>query len=142
MTMEKAPKHGGRETLAAIGDQTLPDFQKRDVRLATNEAEQVIVMRLYALGTTIPARGVWASRPRRLAQAMRPRNVGPSEIFIRPGPSATMRMPRKRQSARSSALKEEAFRQAGRDASRPTEAQGPVADHSPSLEFCICCWCC
>jgi hypothetical protein len=55
MTIEKAPKHGGRETLAAIGDQTLPDFQKRDVRLATNEAEQVIVMRLYALGTTIPA---------------------------------------------------------------------------------------
>ncbi len=56
MAMEKAPKHGGRETLATIGDQSFAYFQQRDVRLATNEAEQVIVLRLDALGTMIPAR--------------------------------------------------------------------------------------
>jgi len=66
MTIEKAPEHGGRETLAAIGDQALPNFRERDVGLATNEAEQVIVLRLDALGTMIPAR---RSR-RRLARGM------------------------------------------------------------------------
>ncbi len=64
--MEKAPKHGGRETLATIGDQAFPNFQKRDVRLAANEAEQIIVLRLDALGTLIPAR----RHRRRLARGM------------------------------------------------------------------------
>ena len=66
MTIEKAPKHGGRETLATIGDQTLPNFQERNVRLATNQAEQVIMLRLDALGTMISAR----RRRGRLARGM------------------------------------------------------------------------
>ena len=56
MTIEKPPKYGGRETLAAIGDQALPYLKKRYVRLAANKAEQIIPMRLDALGTMIPAR--------------------------------------------------------------------------------------
>ena len=56
MTIEKSPKYGGRETLAAIGDQALPYLKKRYVRLAANKAEQIIPMRLDALGTMIPAR--------------------------------------------------------------------------------------
>jgi serine O-acetyltransferase len=34
MAIEKAPKHGGRETLAAIPDQAFLDFQQRHVRPA------------------------------------------------------------------------------------------------------------
>ena len=70
MTIEKAPKHGGREALAAIGDQALPYFQEGDVRLATNQPKQVIPLRLYALGTMIPAR----RHRRRLARGMKTPN--------------------------------------------------------------------
>ena len=53
MAIEKAPKHGGRETLAAIGDQAFLYFQQRHVRPAANETEQIIAMGLDAAGTTI-----------------------------------------------------------------------------------------
>jgi hypothetical protein len=53
MAIEKAPKHGGRETLAAIGDQAFLDFQQRHVRPAANETEQIVAMGLYTTGTTI-----------------------------------------------------------------------------------------
>ena len=44
----------------AIGDQPLLDFQKRHVRLAANEAEQIIAMGLNAAERRSPpvARGV------------------------------------------------------------------------------------
>ena len=53
MAIEKAPKHGGRETLAAIGDQAFLYFQQRHVRPAANETEQIVAMGLDATGTTI-----------------------------------------------------------------------------------------
>ena len=53
MAIEKAPKHGGRETLAAIGDQAFLYFQQRHVRPAANETEQIVAMGLDAAGTTI-----------------------------------------------------------------------------------------
>jgi len=53
MAIEKAPKHGGRETLAAIGDQAFLYFQQRHVRPAANETEQIVAMGLYPTGTTI-----------------------------------------------------------------------------------------
>src|SRR5271166_2721816 len=55
VAIEEAPDHGGGETLAAIGDQSLPDFQERHVRLTANETKQVIAMGLDAMGTPIPA---------------------------------------------------------------------------------------
>jgi hypothetical protein len=58
MAIEKAPKHGGRETLAAIGDQAFLYFQQRHVRPVANETEQIVAMGLYTTGTTIsPRRG-------------------------------------------------------------------------------------
>ena len=48
MAIEEPPDHGGGETFTAIGDQPLPDFQQRHVRLAANEAEQIIAMGLDA----------------------------------------------------------------------------------------------
>jgi hypothetical protein len=56
MAIEKAPKHGGRETLPAIGDQAFLDFQQRHVRTAANETEQIVAMGLYTTGTTISPR--------------------------------------------------------------------------------------
>ena len=53
VAIEKAPKHGGRETLAAIGDQAFLYFQQRHVRSAANETEQIVAMGLYPTGTTI-----------------------------------------------------------------------------------------
>ena len=43
MAIEKAPKHGGRETLTAIGDQTFLYFQQRHVWPAANETEQILI---------------------------------------------------------------------------------------------------
>jgi hypothetical protein len=57
VAIEEAPDHGGRKALAAVGDQPLLDFQQRDIRLATNEPEQIVAMRFDPLGTAIPARG-------------------------------------------------------------------------------------
>src|SRR5208282_6351506 len=54
--IEEAPDHGRRETLAAVGDQPLLDFQQRDVRLTTNETKQIFAMRLNAVRAPIPAR--------------------------------------------------------------------------------------
>src|SRR5271166_3582026 len=59
MAIEKAPKHGGRETLAAIGDQAFLDFQQRHVRPAADETQKIVAMGLYSTGTTV------SSRPRR-----------------------------------------------------------------------------
>src|SRR5271168_2136070 len=56
IAIEKAPAHGGRETLTAIGDQAFLYFQQRHVRLAANEAEQISAMGLDAAGTAISAR--------------------------------------------------------------------------------------
>src|SRR5271166_3135003 len=56
MAIEKAPKHGGGETLAAIGDQAFLDFQQRHVRPAANETEQIVAMGLDTTGTTISPR--------------------------------------------------------------------------------------
>jgi hypothetical protein len=56
MAIEKAPKHRGRETLAAIGDQALLYFQQRRVRPAANETEQIVAMGLYTTRTTISPR--------------------------------------------------------------------------------------
>src|SRR5271166_304343 len=53
---KKAPKHGGGETLAAIGDQAFLYFQQRHVRPAANETEQIVAMGLYTTGTTISPR--------------------------------------------------------------------------------------
>ena len=53
VAIEKAPKHGGRETLTAIGDQAFLYFQQRHVRSAANETEQIVAMGLYPTGTTI-----------------------------------------------------------------------------------------
>src|SRR5208282_1917183 len=55
VAIEEAPDHGGGETLAAIGDQSLLDFQERHVRLTANETKQIIAMGLDAMGTAIPA---------------------------------------------------------------------------------------
>src|SRR5271167_3295307 len=52
----EAPDHRQRETLAAVGDQPLLDFQQRDVRLTTNETKQIFAMRLNAVRAPIPAR--------------------------------------------------------------------------------------
>src|ERR1700731_1345419 len=52
MAIEKAPKHGGRETLAALGDQAFLDFQQRHVRPAANETEQIVAMGLDTTRTT------------------------------------------------------------------------------------------
>jgi hypothetical protein len=41
--------------LAAIGDQSLLDFQQRQVRLATVEAEKIIPMRFHPRRAAIPA---------------------------------------------------------------------------------------
>jgi hypothetical protein len=60
MAIEKAPKHRGRETLAAIGDQALLYFQQRRVRPAANETEQIVAMGLYTTRTTISPR--WSRR--------------------------------------------------------------------------------
>ena len=54
------------KTLAAVGDQTLLDFQQRHIRLTANQTEQIIAMRLNAVRPTIPARrsrGDLAGRP-------------------------------------------------------------------------------
>src|SRR5271166_1614698 len=51
-----AEKHGGREPLAAIGDQAFLDFQQRHVRPAANETEQIVAMGLYSTGTTVSPR--------------------------------------------------------------------------------------
>src|SRR5271157_3428724 len=56
MAIEKAPKHGGRETLAAIGDQAFLYFQQRHVRPAANETEQIVAMGLDTTRTTISPR--------------------------------------------------------------------------------------
>src|SRR3984885_6388614 len=56
MAIEKAPKHGGRETLAAIGDQAFLNFQQRHVRPAANETEQIVTMGLDTTRTTIAPR--------------------------------------------------------------------------------------
>ena len=56
MAIEKAPKHRGRKTLAAIGDQAFLYFQQRHVRPAANETEQIVAMGLYTTRTTISPR--------------------------------------------------------------------------------------
>ena len=53
MAILKAPKHGGRETFAAIADQAFLGFQQRHVRPPANEAEQIVAMGLDTTGTTI-----------------------------------------------------------------------------------------
>jgi hypothetical protein len=53
MAIEKAPQHGRREMLAAIGDQAILYLQQRHVRSPANETKQVVAMGLYATGTTI-----------------------------------------------------------------------------------------
>ena len=68
--VEEAPDHRQRETLAAIGDQPLPDFQQCGIRLAADETEQILAMRLNSPRTLIPAR---RSR-RNLAGGMEPTN--------------------------------------------------------------------
>src|SRR5208337_3294836 len=55
VAIEEAPDHGRGEALAAIGDQSLLDFQERHVRLTANETKQIIAMGLDAMGTAIPA---------------------------------------------------------------------------------------
>src|SRR5260370_1414915 len=56
LAIEKAPKHEGRETLPATGDQAFLHFQQRHVRPAANETEQIVAMGLYPTGTTISPR--------------------------------------------------------------------------------------
>src|SRR5271165_745893 len=53
MAIEKAPKHGGRVTLTAIGDQAVLYFQQRHVRPPANETVQIVAMGLYTTRTTI-----------------------------------------------------------------------------------------
>jgi hypothetical protein len=54
--IEEAPDHRQRETLTAVGDQQLPDFQQCDIRLAADETQQIIAMRLNSARPLIPAR--------------------------------------------------------------------------------------
>ena len=56
MAIEKAPKHRGRKTLTAIGDQAFLYFQQRHVRSAANETEQIVAMGLDTTRTTISPR--------------------------------------------------------------------------------------
>jgi hypothetical protein len=56
MAIEKAPEHGGRETLTAIGDQAFLYLQQRHVRLAANATEHIVAMRLDPTGSTISSR--------------------------------------------------------------------------------------
>src|SRR5271166_6097995 len=63
MAIEKAPKHGGRETLAAIGDHAFLDLQQRHVRPAANETQKIVAMGLYSTGTTVSPRRRRRDRP-------------------------------------------------------------------------------
>src|SRR5260370_17944094 len=100
MAIEKAPKHRGRETLTAIGDQAFLYFQQRHVRPAANETERVVGMGLYTTRTTTsprrsrrdlalgfeachPAHGAGDADPKRLAAAWRdmpPSTTAPKRV--------------------------------------------------------------
>src|SRR5271170_3475142 len=71
VAIEEAPDHRRRETLAAIGDQPLLDLQQRHIRLATNEPQQIIAMRLDAAGAAVPARWSRGNLARR-SEALQP----------------------------------------------------------------------
>jgi hypothetical protein len=95
MAIEKAPKHRGRETLAAIGDQASLDFQRRHVRPAANEAEHIVAMGLDPTGTTISPRrrrrdlplGLEARHPAHGAGDANPKSLG--RRVARHAPSTT-----------------------------------------------------
>jgi hypothetical protein len=53
MALEEAPEHGNRKALAAILDQALLDLERRDVRRAADQAEQIVALRLDAAGPAI-----------------------------------------------------------------------------------------
>ena len=55
MTVEETPQHRDRETLTAIGDQALLDFEQRDVRRAADQAQQIVTLRLDPAGAAIAA---------------------------------------------------------------------------------------
>ena len=56
VTVEETPQHGYRKALAAIGDQPLSDFEQRDVRLAPDQAEEIVALRLDPTRATIAPR--------------------------------------------------------------------------------------
>src|SRR5271168_3420488 len=91
--IEEAPDRGRRETLAAIDDQALLDFQQRHIRLATNEAQQIIAVRLDAAGAASAqfrgnlARGSEALQPACGAGKADPPNAWPPRCATcRPAP--------------------------------------------------------
>jgi hypothetical protein len=58
MTIEEAPQHRDRETLAAVLDQALSELDHGDVRRAADQAHEVIVMGFDPPGSAIAARGL------------------------------------------------------------------------------------
>src|SRR5450631_656011 len=55
VTVEETPQHRDRETVTAIGDQALLDFEQRDVRRAADQAQQIVTLRLDPAGAAIAA---------------------------------------------------------------------------------------
>jgi hypothetical protein len=66
MAVEEAPEHGNRKALAAILDQALLDLEQRDVRRATDQAEQIVTLRLDTAGPAIAPRRRRRNLPRGL----------------------------------------------------------------------------
>jgi hypothetical protein len=57
VTIEETPQHGNRKALAAVGDQPFLDLEHRDVRRASDQAQEIVAMRLDPTGAAIsPAR--------------------------------------------------------------------------------------
>src|SRR5271166_4374432 len=103
MAIEKAPKHGGRETFAAIADQAFLDFQQRHVRPPANEAEQIVAMGFDTTGTTISPRrsrrdlalGLEARNPAHGAGDADPKTFGRRVARHAPFPSPSQRVSRR-----------------------------------------------
>jgi hypothetical protein len=57
MAVEVAPEHGNRKALAAILDQAHLDLEQRDIRRATDQAKQIVALRLDTAGPAIAPEG-------------------------------------------------------------------------------------
>src|SRR5208282_1341099 len=68
VTIEETPQHGDRKALTAIGDQPLLDLKQRDVRLAPDQAQEIVAMRFDPAGPPVAPR----RRRRNLARGCEP----------------------------------------------------------------------
>jgi hypothetical protein len=102
VTIEKAPEHGRREMLVAIGDQAFLYFQQRHVRLSANEAEQIIAMGLNATGTAIPPSALNRATQRTALAMLTPSAWPPRCATCRPPPPPPQRIHEDRRKAPSS----------------------------------------